>query len=113
MAKAQRKSRKRVPTRGKLLAAVLRRAQIRRSRIEGLERTKREARTQVRHERAMARREKTATLARVRISACTSFPSRLAVQQLAAIASHSEMSSLQRVRAASLLLKWALARLPG
>lgn len=87
------------------LALAFRRWSIRHGVAEDKARAQSEARSEARHQRAVARRETTKALAAERVKACQRHLSPHAVGQLAAIAGKAAMSADIRVEAADALLR--------
>ena len=86
------------------LALAFRRWSIREREKETEARAASEAKSEARHERALARREQTSKLALRRVKACQKHPSPHAIGQLAAIAQNLSLRGRPRVAAAVALL---------
>jgi hypothetical protein len=92
-------------SRADLLAAVARRMLMRRRRAEEKACAKLEMRVQHRHERTLARRDKSVGAAVARIKACQENPTTFQVQQLARMLARDDLSPMHRAEAASVLLR--------
>lgn len=92
-------------TKRQALALAFRRLTIRQQAAEEKERARSEAKSEARHLRTLARRERTNSLAADRVKACQRFLSLHAVEQLAAIAENPILAPALRVEAANEILR--------